>query len=323
MTGAAAVAGVRVSVLDDFGGPSSPRRAGTRCLPARPPTSCSSPREWQRLWWQAFADEQLLIVLAERDGEAVALAPVFAVEGSVSLVGSGNSDYLDFLGRPDEAVLAAMLEAARETPPRTSRGSSSTISRCESPTTAMLPGLAARLGLELHREEALGAALRRPRRRRARRAADRAAQRSQGGGTDAPARRSCGCGPRRAPSSTRSSTCSSSSTQRAGERRARGASTAAARASSCARSCTRATRRLGAPDGARMARAKAAALDISVIRGATQLTWLVSRDPAIHEHSPGRVLRRARDPRGAARRASAGSTSGSARRTTSCATRAA
>ena len=36
---------------------------------------------------------------------------------------------------------------------------------------------------------------------------------------------------------------------------------------------------------------QAAALDISVIRGATQLTWLVSRDPSIREHSPGRVLR--------------------------------
>src|SRR5262249_12992278 len=34
-----------------------------------------------------------------------------------------------------------------------------------------------------------------------------------------------------------------------------------------------------------------AALDISVIRGATQLTWLVSRDTAIREYSPGRVLR--------------------------------
>jgi CelD/BcsL family acetyltransferase involved in cellulose biosynthesis len=38
-------------------------------------------------------------------------------------------------------------------------------------------------------------------------------------------------------------------------------------------------------------RGKAAAIDISLTRGSTQLTWLVSRDPAIRDYSPGRVLR--------------------------------
>jgi CelD/BcsL family acetyltransferase involved in cellulose biosynthesis len=33
------------------------------------------------------------------------------------------------------------------------------------------------------------------------------------------------------------------------------------------------------------------AFDIGLIRGTTQLSWLVSRDPSIHDYSPGRVLR--------------------------------
>jgi len=37
-------------------------------------------------------------------------------------------------------------------------------------------------------------------------------------------------------------------------------------------------------------RGEVAAIDISIIRGSSQLTWLVSRDPAIRDYSPGRVL---------------------------------
>ena len=152
---AAAAAGLRIRVLDDLDAPELEGKRWNALLAAGPTDVVFLTQEWQRLWWQARGDERLTIVLAERDGEQLALAPLFAVEGSISLVGSGGSDYLDFIGRPDEALLASMIEAARDATPGFAAIELYHVP-VESPTTALLPGVAARLGLELHREEASG-----------------------------------------------------------------------------------------------------------------------------------------------------------------------
>jgi len=71
--------------------------------------------EWQSAWWQCFGRGELLLMAVEREGEVVALAPLFTEAGMVYFVGSGGSDYLDFIGdvtRPE--VLDALLQAARE-----------------------------------------------------------------------------------------------------------------------------------------------------------------------------------------------------------------
>jgi CelD/BcsL family acetyltransferase involved in cellulose biosynthesis len=289
VTGAAAVAGLRVRVLDDFGaaGLQAPRWDGLLARSATDVVFLTA--EWQRLWWQAFADEQLLIVLAERDGEAVALAPVFAVEGSVSLVGSGNSDYLDFLGRPEEAVLAAMLEAACEAAEDFS-GIELYHLPLDSPTTAMLPGLAARLGLELHREDTLGgpyaelADAELLERLTARRSVRK---------EEARMRRHGELRVRSAQSAELDALVDLFFEQHGERWRAAGERSFDRPGS---REFVRSIVHAGHSQGwARLTvlewQGRPAALDISVIRGATQLTWLVSRDPSIHEHSPGRVLR--------------------------------
>ena len=50
-------------------------------------------------WWQqAYRDKRLLLIAAERAGEVVALAPLYADEGVVYFVGTGAADYLDFVG---------------------------------------------------------------------------------------------------------------------------------------------------------------------------------------------------------------------------------
>src|SRR5437870_4691572 len=70
--------------------------------------------EWQRAWWESFGRGQLLLIAAERHGEPFALAPLFADSGMVFLVGSGGSDYLDFLGDiSNPEALDAMMRAAR------------------------------------------------------------------------------------------------------------------------------------------------------------------------------------------------------------------
>jgi CelD/BcsL family acetyltransferase involved in cellulose biosynthesis len=109
--------------------------------------------DWQREWWRAFGseNERLLLLVAERDGEPRAIAPLFVEKEMLFLVGSDGSDYLDFIGQLDEPVLTALLDAARRMlgefagvglfhVPRTSR------------TTSLLPRVAERLGLELYCE---------------------------------------------------------------------------------------------------------------------------------------------------------------------------
>lgn len=64
---------------------------------------------WQKVWWDVFGRGQLLLVVAEQENELIAVAPLFAEYGMIYLVGSGGSDYLDFIGNPDLVVLEEML----------------------------------------------------------------------------------------------------------------------------------------------------------------------------------------------------------------------
>jgi CelD/BcsL family acetyltransferase involved in cellulose biosynthesis len=75
-------------------------------------------RWWQRTWWESFGRGDLLLILVERNGHPVLLAPLFCDQGMVFFVGSGGSDYLDFLGpSTDLEALALVLAAARDNAP--------------------------------------------------------------------------------------------------------------------------------------------------------------------------------------------------------------
>jgi CelD/BcsL family acetyltransferase involved in cellulose biosynthesis len=72
-------------------------------------------REWQTAWWNTLGAGRLLLIGALVDGGLVALAPCYTTAGMVYFIGSGSSDYLDFLGDiSDAAVPRVMLNAARE-----------------------------------------------------------------------------------------------------------------------------------------------------------------------------------------------------------------
>jgi CelD/BcsL family acetyltransferase involved in cellulose biosynthesis len=68
---------------------------------------------WQRTWWESCGRGELLLVLAERDGRPVALAPFYSHDGLVSILGSGMTDYVDFAGDVgDPQVIDALLDTA-------------------------------------------------------------------------------------------------------------------------------------------------------------------------------------------------------------------
>ena len=289
MTETAAAVGARVRVLHEFCDPAIDPQRWDELLASGPTDAVFLTHSWQRLWWQARGDELLEIVLAERGGAPVALAPLFAVEGSISLVGSGGSDFLDFIGRADEALLAAMLGAAIEQAPGFASIELYHLP-LGSPTATLLPGVAARLGLEHHREEVPGAPY-----------ADltdadlleRLTSRRSVRKEDARMRRDGELVVREAREGELTELVELFLDQHGERWRAAGE---ASFDSSGSREFVRAAVPEGVRGGwARMTLlewdGRVAAIDISLIRGATQLSWLVSRDPAIGEHSPGRVLR--------------------------------
>ena len=68
---------------------------------------------WQRAWWKTFGRGKLLPIAVFHEDQLTAIAPLFADQGMVFFVGSGGSDYLDFIGdvsRPQ--ILQAILELA-------------------------------------------------------------------------------------------------------------------------------------------------------------------------------------------------------------------
>lgn len=70
-------------------------------------------RQWQRVWWDALGQGQRLLIAAEQAGRIVALAPLYSQEGMVYFAGSGDADYLDFIGDIDApGVLDAILDVA-------------------------------------------------------------------------------------------------------------------------------------------------------------------------------------------------------------------
>jgi CelD/BcsL family acetyltransferase involved in cellulose biosynthesis len=71
--------------------------------------------QWQRAWWESLGKGRLLLVLVERDGKPVALAPFYTASQMIFFLGSNAADYLDFIGNiSDPEVLDALLETARD-----------------------------------------------------------------------------------------------------------------------------------------------------------------------------------------------------------------
>jgi CelD/BcsL family acetyltransferase involved in cellulose biosynthesis len=140
------------TLLSGFDDPAADPSAWSRVLARGDTDSVFQTWHWLKAWWDVFGRGQLLLIAAEQDGRQVALAPLFADGGMVFFVGSGGSDYLDFLGDiSDPVILDAILGTARERVPGF-LGFRFYLVPDESPTGAGLQESAGRLGLVCHDE---------------------------------------------------------------------------------------------------------------------------------------------------------------------------
>jgi CelD/BcsL family acetyltransferase involved in cellulose biosynthesis len=113
--------------------------------------------EWQAAWWDAFGRGDLLLLAVEEEGRLKAIAPLFADSGMVYFVGSGGSDYLDFVGAIDDgSVLEQLLSAARGLVPGFLGFRFYHLPEW-SPTARQLERIAARAGMDLVDEGDLAA----------------------------------------------------------------------------------------------------------------------------------------------------------------------
>jgi CelD/BcsL family acetyltransferase involved in cellulose biosynthesis len=110
---------------------------------------------WLKSWWACFGRGKLLVCCAWVDSEIVAIAPIFIDSGMAFFVGSGGSDYLDFIGNVGQqgvvvAILQSILRSSHQLlgfrfylVPNVSR------------TGAILRGAASELGLVCYEEGSL------------------------------------------------------------------------------------------------------------------------------------------------------------------------
>jgi CelD/BcsL family acetyltransferase involved in cellulose biosynthesis len=140
----------RVRILSGFSDPSLSSERWQALLAKGVTDAVFLTWHWMRAWWETYHGKgDLLLVAAERRGEILAIAPLISIEGNVMFLGSGESDYLDFIGDPEEpAVVAAMLEAARERAPDFC-GFEFALVPEHSPTKRFLAAAAEQCGLEL------------------------------------------------------------------------------------------------------------------------------------------------------------------------------
>ena len=144
---------IQTKILSGFDDPSFGREQWEELLRAGETDTIFLTWEWQRTWWEVFGRGRLLLVVAEREGQPVALAPFYTDEGMIYFVGSGFESYrLDFVGdTSDPEVLDALLETARDAVPDFA-GFDFYFVADHAPTRQRLEAAAARLGLESYEQ---------------------------------------------------------------------------------------------------------------------------------------------------------------------------
>jgi CelD/BcsL family acetyltransferase involved in cellulose biosynthesis len=149
-------AGLRAYVIESFDDPAVGPERWDALLASSSADLVSLSRQWQRSWWEASPFDELLLVVAERDGDVCALAPFYVAHGLVSFVGLGSAPYVELLGETTDDVVDAVLETAAAHA-REFYGFSFHFVREGSPLGPLLQPAAGRLGLECYEEDSMPA----------------------------------------------------------------------------------------------------------------------------------------------------------------------
>lgn len=103
---------ITTRILEGFDDPSFSQEHWTQLLRSGDTDAVNLTWLCQRLWWDAFGRGKLLLILAEKSGQPIALAPLFAEDGMIFNI--CPKDSLDFIGNiSDSFILDAILETAR------------------------------------------------------------------------------------------------------------------------------------------------------------------------------------------------------------------
>src|SRR3954468_24529465 len=107
---------IRTRVLEGFEDPSFGQEQWSELLARGDTNSICLTWEVQRTWWETFGRGRLLLIVAERADEVMALAPLFTDGGMVFNL--CPEDYIDFVGDiSDPEVIDAILKTARSCVP--------------------------------------------------------------------------------------------------------------------------------------------------------------------------------------------------------------
>src|ERR1051326_8664643 len=71
--------------------------------------------QWQRAWWEAFGKGNPFLIVVERQGRVVALAPLYVRSGMVYFIGAAywEADRLDFIGDVAGSFVLVVAAAVR------------------------------------------------------------------------------------------------------------------------------------------------------------------------------------------------------------------
>ena len=110
---------IQTRLLDGFGDPSFGREQWNDLVRSGETDVVFLTWEFQRAWCETLIGSgKPLLLVAERDGRIVALAPFYAKKYEIAFVGTGVSEWLDLIGDArDGEVVCALLAAAREHAP--------------------------------------------------------------------------------------------------------------------------------------------------------------------------------------------------------------
>ena len=103
---------ITTRILEGFDDPRFTKNDWNKLLVSGDTDTVNLTWDWQRSWWKSFGRGKLLLVVAERNGYSIALAPLFSDQGMIYNL--FPEDALDFVGDiSDSSVLDAILETAR------------------------------------------------------------------------------------------------------------------------------------------------------------------------------------------------------------------